>query len=270
MKKTGLEVTTVAFAVILTAFRIPLKLFFIDPFTGFYLRENILGVVFNLLFFLCIGLCLFNTIRNKEDYRGKMRVGTTRCVLFSLSAVGILISSLMEIKKLSKMEFGYANEVPKMLIYPAHIMGIMAGLLLLFFSVSLFSGAEIKKGRLLSLILPVWCSLISLSEFLTYRYTVYASDQLMGTIFMMSSILFFLYTSKNLILPNEEKKYLVFASVTFMTGIPLAVPRLTAILLLKREMTGPDILQCFVTLFISLIAFCFLFPPSKKLEEKQL
>lgn len=268
MKKTGLEVTTVAFAVILAAFRIPLKLFFIDNSTGFYLRENILGALFNLLFFLCIGLCLFNTIRNKEDHQGKLRVGTTRCVLFALSAVGILSSSLLELKKLSGMEFGYANQVPKILIYPAHILGIFAGLLLLFFSVSLFSGAEIKRGRLLSLLLPVWCSLVSLSEFLTYRYTVYASDQLMGTVFMLSSILFFLYVSKNLILPSEEKRYLFFSSVTFMSGISLAVPQLTAILLLKEKVTGPSALQCFMMLSVSLIAFCFLFPPSKKLKEK--
>ncbi len=269
MKKTGLEVTTVAFALILTAFRIPLKLFFIDPFTGFYLRETILGVIFNILFLLCIALCLFYTLKNRQDYEGKLRVGTTRCVLFSLSAAGILVASLLEVKSLSDIEFGIPNQVPKMLLYPAHIAGILSGILLFYFSLSLFSGAEIKKGRLLSLLLPVWCSLVSLSEFLPYRYPVYASDQLMGTIFMLSSILFFLYMSKDLVIPNKDKKYLFFAAVTFMTGIPLAAPQLISILLLKKATAGPDVLYCLIILFISLISFCFLFPPSKKMEEKQ-
>ena len=270
MKKTGIEATSVAFAVILTIFRIPIKLFFIDPATGFYRTENMLGIFFNLTFFAFLALAFWITQKNKEDFAGKMRVGSTRCVLFSISAVGIFILSIMNLLSLSDEDFGYANQVPKLLVYPAHILGIAAGLLLLFLSVSLFSGAVLKRGpQLLSLMLPIWCSLLSLCDFLSFRYTVYASDELMGTIFMISSILFFLYLSRSLIIDEENKGYLFFASAAFITGSAIAVPQLIAILLLKREMSGPNVLQCFMTLFVSVVAFCFIFPPSKKRKDNR-
>ena len=269
MKNTSIGTVTAVFCIILTILRIPLKLFFIDGTTGFYSTENIFGALYNGIFFIFLALSVFFSIKNKKDFLVPIRVGTVRCVICSLSGIAIAFASFLRLKETFSMEFCDVNCASPFLVYPAHILGIVSGVFLLILSLSFFSGTVSNKiPQLMSLVLPVWCALVSLTDFLSFRFTIYASDQMITTIFMLSSIMFLLYLSKSLIYENsEEKPYLIPASITVISGIPVAAAQISTMVLLDYKVAGPTALQCLVMLSLSAAAFCFILVPARKSQK---
>lgn len=266
MISTSLAVLVAAFSIILTLSRIPLKLFYIDTITGFYSSGNVFGIIYNLMFFAFLILSVLFYLKNKKDFDGNLRVGINRSVICSIAGIVISVASAMRFKQSFALDFCQENCAPKFLVFPAHILGIICGGLILLLSLSLFSGSVEKKiSQISSLVLPIWCAVLSLTDFLSFRFTLYSSDELMSTIFMISSTLFFLYFSKSIIFTSSDnKEYIVPAAVTVLSGTAVALPQTIALLLLSPDISGPTLLQSINMLSVSAVAFCFILAPSRK------
>ncbi|MEG2144873.1 MAG: hypothetical protein RRY40_06045 [Oscillospiraceae bacterium] len=269
MKKTDTAMVSFIMAGILTLFRVPLKLFNISPDTGFFYRGNILGITFNIVFFCSLLVGAIYVFANREDFKLPLRTGLIRSAAAFLTGT---VTAAISAFKLFCEPYAVSNSpnaIPPMLSVGGDILGIAAGAALIFMALSVFSGNSCKLGEFASLILPCWCALSMLCDFMNFRFVLTASDQLMQTIFMLSSTMFFLRLSKEIIYKTGNTIGFILPGVlTVITGFPLALAQLAALMLVGDFISGPSCLETIEILTISIFAFVLLLSPIKKRDPR--
>ena len=265
MKRMNPAIEVATLCIILSAIRIPLKLFNIDIVTGFYDSSNIFGLVYNCIFFFSLAFSGYLCFKNKEDYNVPLRNGIVRCILTIISGISILISAMLRMSYAINHVSHGANSLPLPLLNLTNILGIISGAVIIFMALTVLSGSNNKFVEIISLLPPLWCAFFALTDFMTFRFVITASDQLMQTIFMLSATLFFLALSREIIMKTQCKiKYIIPAAFTILSGVPLAIGQLSVLTLISDQVSGPTLFLSIEILGICLLASIFILTPTRK------
>lgn len=251
-----------AFAALLplAAARAMLKILEIDTLTGFYSRGNILGAVFNGVMLLLLGLLALRSLTAKEQ--SDCSPHTRRIQEFFAACAGLVIavcSALWFVAAARLPNEPMVNTLPKTLQLGIHLFGILAGLALIAVALLLLSGAKAEKRlAVLALLPPLWHAFYMILVFMGFRFTLYSSDELFGTLYLAATTLFFYYHAGVIARISPKPRYTAAAGLVMaVSGSVVALGQLAARAVLGSDIAGPALGQCILMLAISAYGFAF-------------
>ena len=249
---------------VLVPFRCFLKILTVDLYTGFYEGGQVWVSLFNVL----LAAAIFGIIwavwrtddRGMDALKGNRWLESTSA-LFGIILAGTSFFALLDTMKINP-NLPVVNALPKWLLTIEHLLGVISGCVMILLAFVLIAGAKRSSIHGAFALIPiVWQMLSAIQRYISFRQVFYNSDQLIETLFMVSSLLFLLYHARCLsgLLPNR-KRVLIFAMLTSLLGFVLMFGQLAARYVLGSVVSGPDPVRILfigaISLYAAVFAFC--------------
>lgn len=246
---------------LLSIARAMLKILDIDVQTGFYNRDNILGMVFNIAMFLVLGYLIVLSKKATHEDHTEPRIHRIQEMFAIFTGLSISICSAIRFYAGLSLDPNYiVNALPKSMQLGVHAIGVVAGGCLIASALWLMSGARATSAiSVLALVPAVWQSVYMILTFMNFRFTVYSSDELFTTLYLALATLFFYYHAGIVAEVNPKPTAVVASGLSLaVCGIVISVGQIAALFVLGYLVAGPTLRECIVMLSVSFyaIAFC--------------
>lgn len=234
------------------------KILFVDTETGFYIGSRVMPLLLAGIMMIGVAGIAFFALREKDETDGRLR--GNRYLEVTSAALGIAIAGvsalrLPEILAIDPEE-PVINRLPTWLLKAESILGIASGVLLLYITFCLLSGAQ-RSGfqGIVALVPVIWHSIHMVDRFISFREVSTVSDQFIETMYLVCATMFLLANARCLAATAKSgKRCVLWGLLTAHFGIVLTVGQICAIAVLGSDISGPDALQNALMLVLSCYA----------------
>ena len=253
--KRSIQLCYTAYAVLIPL-RAALKILVVDTENGFYLGAPALTAVFRAAIagfcFLIAFTCLREPDPGIDSTRGNRWLELSAALLgFTLLAGGA--STLLASRGLS-FHYTAVNAMPKWVVLADGVLSCLSGLVFLYLSFHLFSGAARGAQRgMLALVPVIWHTVTRIHRYSQFHQVLTSSDQLLETMFLILTTLFLLAHTRTMAGINANRKLCVLWALTgSAVGFALSVGQFAGRFVLGADISGPGSVRTAVIFAFSL------------------
>lgn len=223
------------------------KILLVDTVTGFYGGSPLLPLALAAVMAAGVFGIVFFAIREKDESSGTLK--GNRYLEVTTAAYGIAIGAvsvprLIEALKIDPEE-PVVNRLPGWLMQIEHFLGILSGIILLYITFCLLSGAKRSSSQGLVALIPViWHTIAMVDRFISFREVSTVSDQFIETMYLVCATMFLLANARCLAATAKSaKRCVIWGLLTAHFGLVLAAGQAAAVVVLGSEISGPPALQ---------------------------
>lgn len=238
--------------------RVLLKTLFVDIETGFYLGGAPLVYGFAAIEILTAALLLLFAWRTRDSETGELR--GNRPLEMATAACGALIAACSVPKLKEALALGFdqpaINRLPTNIMVLENILGIAAGIIIIYIAFCFFSGAATSSLQgILALVPVLWQTVYMVERYISFRQVNTVSDQLLETMYLVFATLFLLYSSRYVAHNAKGRRRCIACGLLAAHfGLVTASGQLAAVMVLGDKVVGPPMTAITIMLGISLYA----------------
>lgn len=253
--KRSIQLTFTALAAAVPL-RAALKILTVDLENGFYLGMPVAAAVFRAVLLGFSAVIAWTCLRESDPGIGPVRGNRwleLTAALLGLALLGVGASTLFSAQRLS-FHFTAVNTMPKWVVLTDGALACLSGLVFLYLSAHLSSGAAQGPNRgSLALVPVVWHTVSMIRRYSEFHQVLTVSDQLMETVFLLLTTLFLLAHTRTLAgVGANRRRCMLWALTAPLYGFSLSLGQLAGRAVLGSEISGPPTLRLLVILALSL------------------
>lgn len=238
--------------------RVLLKTLFVDIETGFYIGGAPLVYGFAAVEILVTVMLLTFAWRTQDRETGQLKGNRPLETATALS--GVLIAACGVPKLKAALAIGFdepaINRLPTGAMVLENILGILAGLIIIYIAFCFFSGAATSAFHgILALVPVLWQTLYMVERYISFRQVNTVSDQFLETAYLVFATLFLLYSSRYVARNAKGRRRCIACGLLAAHfGLVTAAGQLAAVTVLGSEVSGPPAAEMLIMLGISIYA----------------